>query len=76
LQLSPVKGGLRVERARDAGRRAGLQRGDLILQVNGEAVSTTEQFAAALRTAGKGATVALLVLRAGVREFVPLRVPG
>jgi serine protease Do len=85
LQLAPldrkqrermhVEGGLLVERARDAAQRAGLQRGDVILSVNGKTVSSAEVFAAVLQTAGKGATVALLVQREGVRQFVPLRLP-
>jgi serine protease Do len=85
LQLAPLdrrqrermrlEGGLLVERARDAAQRAGLQRGDVILAVNGKTVSSAEAFAASLQAAGKGGTVALLVLRDGVRQFVPLRLP-
>jgi len=70
-----VAGGLRVERARDASQRAGLMRGDIILSVNGRVVSSAEAFGAALAAAGKGATVALLVLRESTRQFLPLRVP-
>jgi serine protease Do len=85
LQLAPLdrkqrermrlEGGLVIERARDAALRAGLLRGDLILSVNGKTVSSAEAFGAALQAAGKGATVALLVQRDGVRQFVPLRLP-
>jgi serine protease Do len=70
-----LEGGLVIERARDAALRAGLLRGDLILSVNGKTVSSAEAFGAALQAAGKGATVALLVQRDGVRQFVPLRLP-
>jgi serine protease Do len=70
-----VDGGLRVERARDASQRAGLIRGDIILSVNGRAVSSAEAFGAMLAAAGKGATVALLVQREGNLQFLPLRVP-
>jgi hypothetical protein len=38
-------------------------------------VSSPEVFRALLQAAGKGATVALLVQREGIRQFVPLRVP-
>jgi hypothetical protein len=38
-------------------------------------VSKPEVFFALLQAAGKGAAVALLVQRDGLREFVPLRVP-
>jgi serine protease Do len=85
LQLAPLdrkqrerlrlEGGLVIERARDAAQRAGLLRSDLILSVNGKTVSSAEAFGAELQAAGKGATVALLVQRDGVRQFVPLRLP-
>ncbi|HYI88094.1 MAG TPA: PDZ domain-containing protein, partial [Burkholderiales bacterium] len=85
LQLMPLErklrerlqidGGLRVERARDASQRAGLMRGDIILSVNGQAVSSAEGFRALLAAAGRGATVALLLQREGNRQFLPLRVP-
>jgi serine protease Do len=85
LQLAPldrklrerlqIDGGLRVERARDASRRAGLMRGDIILSVNGKPVSSTDGFRALLAAAGKGTTVALLIQRESTRQFLPLRVP-
>ena len=75
LELAPVRGGLRVERPGEAGRLAGLARGDIIVSVNGKRVPSAEVFRALLHAAGPGATVALLLQRDGVREFVPLRVP-
>ena len=85
LQLAPLErklrerlqidGGLRVERARDASRRAGLMRGDIILSVNGKPVSSADGFRALLAAAGKGTTVALLIQRESNRQFLPLRVP-
>jgi len=85
LQLAPldrklrerlqIDGGLRVERARDASRRAGLMRGDIILSVNGRPVFSAEGFRALLAAAGKGTTVALLIQRESTRQFLPLRVP-
>jgi len=85
LQLAPLErklrerlqidGGLRVERARDASRRAGLMRGDIILSVNGKPVSSADGFRALLAAAGKGTTVALLIQRESTRQFLPLRVP-
>jgi serine protease Do len=85
LQLAPLtarqrerlrlEGGVVVERPGDGGSRAGLLRGDIILSVNGMSVSSPEVFRALLYAAGKGATVALLVQRDGIRQFVPLRVP-
>jgi serine protease Do len=75
LQLAPGKGGLLVQRPGEAGRHAGLARGDLILSVNGRSVPSAEVFRALLQAAGQGATVALLVQRDGVRQFLALRVP-
>jgi serine protease Do len=75
LERLRLEGALRVERARGAAQRAGLVRGDLVLSVNGKTVSSPEVFFALLQTAGRGTTVALLVQRDGLREFVPLRVP-
>jgi serine protease Do len=85
LQLAPlsarqrerlrVPGGLVVERASGAAERAGLARGDLILSVNGSPVSAPPDFQRLVERAGKGATVALLVQREGVRQFLPLRLP-
>jgi serine protease Do len=85
LQLAPlstrqrerlgVEGGLRVERARDAAQRAGILRGDIILSLNGRNLSTPHEFQKLVAAAGKGATVALLVQRDGIRQFLPLRLP-
>jgi serine protease Do len=70
-----VEGGVLVARPGDGGSRAGLARGDVILSVNGRSASSVEVFGALLNAAGKGATVALLVQRDGLRQFVPLRLP-
>jgi serine protease Do len=70
-----IDSGLVVERATGAGERAGLARGDLILSVNGAPVFAPPEFHRLLERAGKGATVALLVQREGVRQFLPLRLP-
>ena len=70
-----IEGGVVVEGSAEAGRRAGLARGDIILSVNGKAVSSAEGFRNALAAAGKGATVALLVQRGGVRNFLAMRLP-
>ena len=70
-----LEGGVVVERPGEGGSRAGLLRGDIILSVNGKSVSSPEMFRALIYAAGKGATVALLVQRDGIRQFVPLRVP-
>jgi serine protease Do len=70
-----VESGVVVERPGEAGGRVGLERGDIIVSVNGRSVSSVEAFHTQLHAAGKGATVALLVQRDGSRQFVPLRLP-
>ncbi|TPQ31733.1 Do family serine endopeptidase [Cupriavidus pinatubonensis] len=65
-----IAGGLLVEQASGAAARSGIEAGDVILSVNGAAVSTTQQLHSLASDAGK--QVALLVLRNGVRVFVPL----
>jgi serine protease Do len=71
-----LEGGVRVQRAEGAAQRAGLQRGDILVSVNGEPVASVSEFNQRIERAGKGATVALLVQRADGRLFVALRVPG
>ncbi len=63
-------GGVMVQDASGPARRAGIQAGDVILSVNGEAVSSAEQLRAQLAKAGK--RVALLVERGDARLFVPV----
>jgi serine protease Do len=85
LQLAPLgarqrerlrlEGAVIVERASGAAERAGLARGDLILSVNGAPASSPLEFHRLLESAGKGATVALLVQREDARQFLPLRLP-
>ncbi len=65
-----VKGGLRVENASGAAARSGIRPGDVVLSVNGEAVSTPEQLRAVVGKAGK--RVALLIQRDDARLFVPV----
>jgi serine protease Do len=70
-----VESGVVVDRPGEAASRAGLARGDIILSLNGRNVSTPQEFHKLVAAAGKGASVALLVQREGVRQFVPLRLP-
>jgi serine protease Do len=63
--------GVLVERAQGAARDAGVQRGDFILNVNGQSVKTIKEFREAVEQAGKA--VALLVQRGGSQIFIPVR---
>jgi len=66
-----VPEGVLVERAQGAARDAGVQRGDFILNVNGQSVKTVKEFREAIAKAGKA--VALLVQRGGSQIFIPIR---
>jgi serine protease Do len=70
-----LEGGLLVQRAEGAARRAGILRGDVLLSVNGQPARTAEGFRTAVEKTRAGEAVALLVDRGGSRAFVPLRVP-
>jgi serine protease Do len=67
-----AEGGLVVEQASGAAARAGVQRGDVILGVNGKAVSSVEDLKAAVDAAGRNAAV--LVKRGDARLFVPVQI--
>ncbi len=67
-----VANGLLVERADGAAARAGLQRGDVVLAVNGEPVFSLEQFRGLVSRAGS--RMALLIQRGDSRLFVPVRI--
>lgn len=63
--------GLRVEGVSGAAARAGVQAGDLLLAIDGQAVSSLAQAAVAARSAGQSA--AILVQRGAAKLYVPLR---
>ncbi len=65
-------GRLVVEAADGPAAIAGVERGDVILAVNGRQVGTPGEFRTAVDAAG--ATVALLIQRADAQIFVPVRV--
>ena len=66
-------GMLLVERAQGAAGESGIQRGDLILGVNGKRTRSLKEFRDAVSQAGK--VVALLVQRGDQQVFIPVR-PG
>ena len=66
-----VPAGLLIEQAQGPAAAAGIQRGDVLLAVNGTAVQSVEQVRAATAQAGK--SVALLIARDGEKIFVPVR---
>jgi serine/threonine protein kinase len=66
-------GMLLVERAQGAAGESGIQRGDLILGVNGKRTRSLKDFRDAVAKSGK--VVALLVQRGDQQVFIPVR-PG
>ena len=69
-QQVEIKGGVIVEETGGAAARAGIQPGDIILSINGEAVKTPDQLRALLAKAGK--RVAILIERGDSRLFIPV----
>ncbi len=69
---SGLKGGLVIEDVGGAAARAGVQPGDVLLAVNGTAVSSVEQVRKVVD--GSDKSVALLVQRGSQRIFVPVRI--
>ncbi len=67
-----IAGGLMVESVSGPAARAGVQRGDIILSVNNQPVSSSEQLRQQIGAAGD--RFALLILRDDARIFVPMRV--
>ena len=70
LALRQAEEGLVVEKASGPAARAGIQRGDVVVAVNGKRVKSTEELRSAAAKA-KG-TVALLVKRGDRSIFVPI----
>ncbi|HEY0878702.1 MAG TPA: DegQ family serine endoprotease [Zeimonas sp.] len=64
------QGGLLVEDATGAARRAGIRPGDVILSVNGQSVDSVESLRE--KIGGENDKLALLVQRGNMRIFVPL----
>jgi serine protease Do len=65
-----IKGGVIVEQAGGAAARAGIQPGDIILSVNGQAIGDIEQLRSVIAKSGKKA--AILIERGNSRLFVPV----
>jgi serine protease Do len=68
---SGISSGLLVERVQGAAARAGIQQGDVVLAVDGTAVSNVDQLRSMIQKHGD--TVALLIQRGDERIFVPVQ---
>jgi len=68
-----TQGSLLVEEVSGPAEAAEIERGDIILGINGKRVHSVQELQDAARTAGK--TVALLIQREDAQIFVPLRLP-
>ncbi len=55
---------------------AGLRRGDVITMVDGETISTSEQFAEVVDGLDAGRTVPIRIVRGGRPIFLPLKISG
>jgi serine protease Do len=69
-QQASVSRGLLVQQSNGAAASAGIQPGDVILAVNGQPVTTTQQLKAMVSHAGD--SIALLIQRDNAQIFVPV----
>jgi serine protease Do len=69
-QQAGIEGGLLVEGVAGPAARAGIQPGDVILQVNGTPIRSVEQLREL--TAKSGKHIAVLVQREDARLFLPV----
>jgi len=72
-QQAGTQGSLLVEEVSGPAQAAEIERGDIILGVNGRRVHTVQELQDAARSSGKN--VALLIQREDAQIFVPLRLP-
>ena len=68
-----VKRGVRVEAAADAGARAGLREGDVILAVGNTEIASARDFEAAVAKADRSKPVNMLIQRGDLVQFVLVR---
>jgi len=69
-----VKGGVLVGGVQGAAAKAGIQRGDVVIAVNGEQVESVTQFRGLVDKVSEGKPVALLIQRGDARIYVPVNV--
>jgi serine protease Do len=67
-----VKGGVLVGGVQGAAAKAGIQRGDVVIAVNGQQVESVEQFRTMVDKASSGKPLALLIQRGDARIYVPV----
>jgi serine protease Do len=67
-----VKGGVMVGGVQGAAAKAGIQRGDVVIAINGETVESVSQFRGLVDKAQQGRPVALLIQRGEARIYVPV----
>jgi serine protease Do len=76
MKLEPGTGVLVAEVSPDgAAGRAGIQRGDVILEVAQDAVSSPEQVTSAVAKVAPGDVVLLRVKRGNLATYIPVRIP-
>lgn len=67
-----LKGGVLVGGVQGAAAKAGIQRGDVVIAVNGQQVESVDQFRSLVDNASSGKPVALLIQRGEARIYVPV----
>jgi len=73
-QQLDLKGGVIVDAAQGPAARAGIQKGDVVIAINGEQVESASQFRSLVDKAAEGKPLALLIQRGDSRIYVPVNV--
>jgi len=68
-----IKGGVKVDAAADAGARAGIREGDIIIQIGNTDVSSVRDFEAAVAKADKTKPIAVYLRRGELASIVVVR---
>ena len=68
-----VKSGVRVDSVEGAAARAGVQEGDVILQIGNVPVSSAKQFVATVAKLDKSKSIAVLVRRGDSANYLVIR---
>ena len=72
MRAAGINSGLLIENTSGAAAKAGVEAGDVLLAVNGQAVKSIDQVRAAVAKSDK--SVALLIQRGDEKIFVPVRI--
>jgi len=71
-----IEGGVMVDNAQGAAARAGIRRGDIILSLNNQVVSSVDHLFQLMNQVEKGSIIALRIRRGSNSLYVPFQIDG